>query len=124
MIMVLISVSPSSPLASPVNSLVETCLYVPKIVVSPAGVFSALSLGAVLSALPGDMPIYVGGHSKGGNLAEFAALTIDEGGYARPFTGPGLGIDVNEELIVERSREAPDWRNPVWRHADGAVAEW
>ncbi len=34
-------------------------------------------------ALPGDMPMGVGGHSKGGNLAEFAALTIDEGGYAR-----------------------------------------
>ena len=40
-------------------------------------------VSGVLSALPGDMPIYVGGHSKGGNLAEFAALTIDEGGYAR-----------------------------------------
>ena len=35
-------------------------------------------VSGVLSALPGDMPIYVGGHSKGGNLAEFAALTIDE----------------------------------------------
>ena len=40
-------------------------------------------VSGVLSALPGEMPIYVGGHSKGGNLAEFAALTIDEGGYAR-----------------------------------------
>ena len=40
-------------------------------------------VSGVLSALPSEMPIYVGGHSKGGNLAEFAALTIDEGGYAR-----------------------------------------
>ena len=40
-------------------------------------------VSGVLSALPTHMPIYVGGHSKGGNLAEFAALTIDEGGYGR-----------------------------------------
>ena len=37
---------------------------------------------------------------------------------------PGLGVEVNEELVIERSKTAPDWRNPVWRHADGAVAEW
>ncbi|MBJ5965651.1 galactonate dehydratase, partial [Salmonella enterica subsp. enterica serovar Derby] len=24
----------------------------------------------------------------------------------------------------ELSKSAPDWRNPLWRHADGAVAEW
>ena len=23
-------------------------------------------------------------------------------------------------LVLERSKNAPDWRNPVWRHADGA----
>lgn len=40
-------------------------------------------MSGVLSALPANMPIYAGGHSKGGNLAEFAALTIDEGGYKR-----------------------------------------
>ena len=37
---------------------------------------------------------------------------------------PGLGVEVNEALVIERSQNAPDWRNPVWRHADGAVAEW
>jgi galactonate dehydratase len=26
--------------------------------------------------------------------------------------------------VIAASREAPDWRNPVWRHADGSVAEW
>ena len=33
-------------------------------------------------------------------------------------------VEVNEALVIERSKNAPDWRNPVWRHADGAVAEW
>lgn len=38
--------------------------------------------------------------------------------------GPGLGIEVNEEYVVERSQEGHRWRNPVWRHADGSAAEW
>ena len=29
-----------------------------------------------------------------------------------------------EEKVIEMSRRAPDWRNPVWRLADGVVAEW
>jgi galactonate dehydratase len=38
--------------------------------------------------------------------------------------GPGLGIEVNEEYVIERSREGHRWRNPVWRHTDGSFAEW
>jgi galactonate dehydratase len=45
-------------------------------------------------------------------------------GYIKAMTGPGLGVDIDEEQVIERSRNAPDWHNPVWRHADGAVAEW
>lgn len=45
-------------------------------------------------------------------------------GSMLPPTKPGLGVVVNEDLVIERSRNAPDWRNPVWRHEDGAVAEW
>lgn len=37
---------------------------------------------------------------------------------------PGLGIEVHEEYVAERAREGHRWRNPVWRHADGSVAEW
>jgi galactonate dehydratase len=39
-------------------------------------------------------------------------------------SGPGLGISVNEEYVVERAAEGHRWRNPVWRHADGSFAEW
>src|SRR3984957_17793890 len=45
-------------------------------------------------------------------------------GYVTIPTGPGLGIDVNEELVTERARQGHRWRNPVWRHRDGSVAEW
>jgi galactonate dehydratase len=33
-------------------------------------------------------------------------------------------VEIDEALVIERSKDATDWRNPVWRHADGAVAEW
>ncbi|UNX54850.1 galactonate dehydratase [Georgenia sp. TF02-10] len=39
-------------------------------------------------------------------------------------SGPGLGIEVNEDYVLERAAESHRWRNPVWRHADGSVAEW
>lgn len=45
-------------------------------------------------------------------------------GYMVPPTEPGLGVLIDEERVVERSRHASDWRNPLWRHPDGSVAEW
>lgn len=47
-----------------------------------------------------------------------------EGGWMLPMAKPGLGVEIDEAMVVERSRNAPDWHNPVWRHADGSVAEW
>ncbi len=38
--------------------------------------------------------------------------------------GPGLGIEVDEKEVARASRTGHRWRNPVWRHADGSVAEW
>jgi galactonate dehydratase len=45
-------------------------------------------------------------------------------GFVRIPDGPGLGIEVNEEYVVERAGQGHRWRNPVWRHQDGSVAEW
>jgi len=45
-------------------------------------------------------------------------------GYVSMPDGPGLGITVNEEYVAERAAEGHRWRNPLWRHADGSVAEW
>jgi len=39
-------------------------------------------------------------------------------------TGPGLGIEVNEDYVRERAQHGHRWRNPVWRHRDGSFAEW
>ena len=36
----------------------------------------------------------------------------------------GLGVDVNRELVVEENKTPHHWKNPVWRHEDGSIAEW
>lgn len=36
----------------------------------------------------------------------------------------GLGVEVNKELVIEENKIPHNWKNPVWRHMDGSVAEW
>ena len=45
-------------------------------------------------------------------------------GYVKIPDGPGLGIEVNEDYVIEQAAVGHRWRNPVWRHADGSFAEW
>jgi len=47
-----------------------------------------------------------------------------EDGYVKIPGGPGLGIEINEAYVAERAKVGHRWRNPLWRHADGSVAEW
>ena len=66
-------------------------------------------------------------YNQGAELLDYVLNKEDfqfHDGYMLPPKKPGLGVEVNEELVIERSKTAADWRNPVWRHADGAVAEW
>ena len=37
---------------------------------------------------------------------------------------PGLGVDIREDLVRQRAEEGHHWKNPVWRNADGTIAEW
>lgn len=45
-------------------------------------------------------------------------------GFAKLPVLPGLGVDVNKELVLEENKTPHNWKNPVWHHADGSVAEW
>lgn len=38
--------------------------------------------------------------------------------------GPGLGILINEEKVRKMAEVGHNWKNPIWRHRDGSVAEW
>jgi galactonate dehydratase len=50
-------------------------------------------------------------------------FAYDDEGYAEIPDGPGLGVEIDEERVRERSREEFDWERPVWRHDDGGMAE-
>ncbi|WP_341839686.1 galactonate dehydratase [Chitinophaga caseinilytica] len=45
-------------------------------------------------------------------------------GYVDIPSKPGLGIEINESHVRKMAEEGHNWRNPVWRHTDGSVAEW
>lgn len=45
-------------------------------------------------------------------------------GYAHFSRKPGLGAEVLESLVREENENPHAWRNPVWRHEDGSIAEW
>ena len=45
-------------------------------------------------------------------------------GYLHALTKPGLGVEINEDALIEASKKDISWHNPVWRHPDGSVSEW
>lgn len=56
-------------------------------------------------------------------LVDRSVFTVDEGYVARP-TGPGLGIEIDEQQVRRSAADPHRWRNDIWRHADGSFAEW
>ncbi len=66
-------------------------------------------------------------YNKGGELLDYVLNKEDfalDQGYIKPLPKPGLGVVIDEERVIAASKDAPDWRNPTWRYADGSVAEW
>ncbi|MGM0888198.1 MAG: galactonate dehydratase [Bacillota bacterium] len=47
-----------------------------------------------------------------------------EDGFVKIPEGAGLGIEINEDHVRKMAEIGHNWRNPVWRHKDGSVAEW
>lgn len=47
-----------------------------------------------------------------------------EEGFVKIPDGPGLGIEMNETYVRKMAGVEHNWRNPVWRHSDGSIAEW
>jgi galactonate dehydratase len=56
-------------------------------------------------------------------VADPSVFEIVDGHIAVP-SGPGLGVEIDEERVREAAANARMWHNPVWRNDDGTVAEW
>ncbi|KRE32625.1 galactonate dehydratase [Paenibacillus sp. Soil522] len=67
-------------------------------------------------------------YNQGNDLLDYVTdpgVFSYEDGYVKIPQGPGLGITVNEEYVRRMASESSHrWRNPIWRHKDGSVAEW
>ena len=66
-------------------------------------------------------------YNQGSDLLDYitdAKVFNYEAGYVAIPNGPGLGIEINEEHVIKMATIGHNWKNPLWRHADGSVAEW
>ncbi|MGF6848959.1 galactonate dehydratase [Chitinophaga sp. W3I9] len=66
-------------------------------------------------------------YNQGSDLLDYLAdKTVFQykDGYVEIPSKPGLGIEINEAHVRKMAAEGHNWRNPVWRHTDGSVAEW
>jgi galactonate dehydratase len=66
-------------------------------------------------------------YNQGAELLDYVLNPEDfrvKDGFVSASERPGLGVEIDEARVIAASVDAPDWRNPVWRHKDGSVAEW
>lgn len=103
------------------------------VAVAPHCPLGPLALGACLQ-LAGCTPnvilqeMSLGIHyNQGHDLLSFcadAAVLTPVDGYLPIPGGPGLGVEIDEAKVREADKDRHRWRNPLWRHADGSLAEW
>ena len=66
-------------------------------------------------------------YNQGNDLLDFLvdkSLFTYRDGYVDFPAKPGLGVDINEEVVRRFARTPHHWKNIVWRNEDGSVAEW
>ncbi len=66
-------------------------------------------------------------YNEGADLLDYLAnpevFDFADGFVERP-TDPGLGIEIDEEIVRAKAEDGHDWKNPIWRTNDGSIAEW
>lgn len=66
-------------------------------------------------------------YNQGNDLLDYLAdpaVFQYEDGFVKLPTAPGLGIEIDEAVVRAAAERGHQWRNPVWRLDDGAIAEW
>jgi galactonate dehydratase len=81
---------------------------------SPNAIIQETSLGIHYNAEGSELLDY---------LVDPGAFSFADSSVAR-LTGPGLGIEVDEDVVRKAAERGHDWHSPVWRHDDGSLAEW
>jgi galactonate dehydratase len=102
--------------------------FAPHCPLGPLAFASCLQLAAVTpNFMIEEMPLGIHYNSAEADLLTYLknteAFTVTEGHVAIP-AGPGLGVIIDEDAVRAAAREGHTWRSPLWRNADGGIAEW
>ncbi|MBL8575627.1 MAG: galactonate dehydratase [Mesorhizobium sp.] len=94
----------------------------------PIALASCLQVDAVsYNAFIQEQSLGIHYNSDGNDLLDYLVdpkvFSYANGSVAIP-QGVGLGIEIDEAKVKEAARIGHRWRNPLWRHDDGSVAEW
>jgi galactonate dehydratase len=94
----------------------------------PLALASCLQLAActpniVLQEMSWGIHYNTGGFDLDTYLADRSVFAVIDGMVAVP-EGPGLGVALDLDKVMDAAREGHRWRNPVWRRPDGSFAEW
>jgi galactonate dehydratase len=94
----------------------------------PLALASCLQLAActpniVLQEMSWGIHYNTGGFDLDTYLADPSVFAVKDGMVAVP-EGPGLGVALDLDKVMDAAREGHRWRNPVWRRPDGSFAEW
>lgn len=66
-------------------------------------------------------------YNKGNDILDYvsdASVFDYKDGHVDVLEGPGLGMEIDEDYVRERSDKGHNWKNPIWQHEDGSIAEW
>jgi galactonate dehydratase len=66
-------------------------------------------------------------YNKGNDILDYItdrSVFDYQDGFVKIPQRPGLGIEIDEAYVRERAKVGHDWKNPIWRHKDGSIAEW
>ena len=66
-------------------------------------------------------------YNKGFDLIDFVKnkeVFMFKDGYLDVPEKPGLGIEIDEDLVKKVAAEGLVWSNPKWKNYDGTIAEW
>lgn len=66
-------------------------------------------------------------YNKGQEVGSYlrdAAVFHYRDGYVEQMRGPGLGVEVDEQIVRAAAEPDLSWKNPVFRLEDGCVTEW